>query len=59
MMKKLFASLLAVLMIASLAACGGAPANSPAPTSPASPSETYTSAAPETSSSHPESSTPS
>lgn len=32
MMKKLFASLLAVLMIASLAACGGAPANSPAPT---------------------------
>ena len=58
MMKKLFASLLAVLMIASLAACGGAPANSPAPTSPASPSEPSTSAAPETSSSQPEASTP-
>ena len=55
MMKKLFASLLAVLMIASLAGCGGAPANSPAPSTPSEPS---TSTAPETSSSQPEASTP-
>lgn len=55
MMKKLFASLLAVLMIASLAACGGAPANSPAPSAPASPSAPAPSDAP---SSQPESSAP-
>lgn len=54
-LKKLMTGLLAALMIASLAACGGSPASSSAPASPAAPAQpSSTAPAPSESSSQPE-----